>query len=421
MDAGIGKPVIRIRKFAGNANPTANSLSFWNLEKERSPSCAARAQTIKILTATRFAPPLENGETLMMKKLFAAAALLTLCAASALAQDWDHAVSLFNQKQYRPAIREFHTLLKANPDAWQSWYYIGASHYYLQSYEDAIDAFQKYIQAGEKDETAQASGNYFIGFAQYQLKQYDRCIPALAKYVSLSEKAKATVDVSARAALGRAYIYTNRYAEAVPVLTTAATEMKTNAGNYYFLGFAQYKLNHAEQAIAALNQALNIDPKEPDTLALLADLYFAQVKQNPAAVKQVISVGERLIAVRNDERAWALLGQAYLFDKQYVKAAPFLDKYAHAHTDSSAAWYNLGVANSRSNQWKPAAEALEQAVKLAPTNLAANLELGYVYESDKQYDKALAAYQRAFDASGRRDETARAALDRLKQIKPQGQ
>ena len=357
----------------------------------------------------------------MMKKLFAAAALLALGAASALAQDWDHAVSLFNQKQYRPAIREFHTLLKANPDAWQSWYYIGASHYYLQSYEDAIDAFQKYLQAGEKDETAQASGNYFIGFAQYQLKQYDRCIPALAKYVSLSEKAKATVDVSARAALGRAYIYTNRFAEAVPVLTTATAEMKTNAGNYYYLGFAQYKLNRPEQAITALNQALAIDPKEPDTLALLADLYFAQVKQNPAAVKQVISVGERLVQVRNDERAWALLGQAYLFDKQYGKAAPFLDKYARAHADSSAAWYNLGVANSRSNQWKPAAEALEQAVKLAPTNLAANLELGYVYESDKQYDKALAAYQRAFEASGRRDETARAGIDRLKQIKPQGQ
>jgi len=51
MDASIGKPVIRNRKFAGNANPTANSLSFWNLEKEQLPACVARAQAIKILTA----------------------------------------------------------------------------------------------------------------------------------------------------------------------------------------------------------------------------------------------------------------------------------------------------------------------------------------------------------------------------------
>jgi hypothetical protein len=52
MDASIGKPVIRIRKFAGNANPITNSLSFWNLEKEQLLSCVARAQAIKISMAT---------------------------------------------------------------------------------------------------------------------------------------------------------------------------------------------------------------------------------------------------------------------------------------------------------------------------------------------------------------------------------
>ena len=115
-----------------------------------------------------------------------------------------------------------------------------------------------------------------------------------------------------------------------------------------------------------------------------------------------------------------LLGQAYLFDKQYAKAAPLLDKFARAHADSSGAWYNLGIALSRSSQWKPAAAALEQTIKLAPTNNTALLELGYVYESDKQYDKALAAYQRVYDASGQRDQTAREGIDRVKQAKPQG-
>src|SRR5258705_7823234 len=115
-------------------------------------------------------------------------ALIALSAVSALAQDWDHAVSLFNQKQYRPAIREFHVLVKANPDAWNSWYYIGASHFQLQSYEDAIDAFQNYIKSAEKDEKAQVTGNYFIGMSFYQLKQYDKAIPPLARYVTLADK-----------------------------------------------------------------------------------------------------------------------------------------------------------------------------------------------------------------------------------------
>ena len=357
----------------------------------------------------------------MRAKLYEAAAIVALIAASAtsaLAQDWDRAVSLFNQKQYRPAIREFHAVLKANPDAWQSWYYIGASHFGLQSYDDAIDAFQNYIKSAEKDDKTLATGNYFIGMSYYQKKQYEKAITALARYVSLADKTPQKADTTARAALGRSYIFTNRFSDAIPVLTAVAAEMKTNATNYYYIGFAQNKLGHADQAITALNQSLSIDPKDADSLTLLADIYFSQVRQNPAIAKQLISTGERLIAVRDDERAWGLLGQAYLIDKQYAKAAPLLDKFARAHTESAGAWYNLGVALSRSSQWKPAAEALEKTITLAPTNTAALLELGYVYESDKQYDKALATYQRVYDASGQKDETARAGIDRVKQVKP---
>jgi tetratricopeptide (TPR) repeat protein len=359
----------------------------------------------------------------MKSKLYAtlAALALTALAGSVSAQDWNRAVSLFNQKQYRPAIVEFHAVLKANSEAWQSWYYIGASHFQLESYDDAIDAFQKYIKAGEKDEKAQAAGTYFIGMSYYKIKQYDKAIVALARYVAVSEKTQQKVDTTARAALGRSYIFTNDFRDAVPVLTVAAAEMKTNATNYYYIGYAQNKLGHSDLAVAAINQSLAIDPKDADSLTLLGDIYFSQLRQNPALARQLISVGERLALVRDDERAWGLLGQAYLIDKQYAKAAPLLDKFARAHAQSSGAWYNLGVALSRSSQWKPAAEALESTIKLAPTNNAALLELGYVYESDKQYDKALGAYQRAYEASGQRDETARSGIDRVKQAKPQGQ
>lgn len=358
----------------------------------------------------------------MFRRLFSTAAVLTLLvggAQLAQAQDWDRAVSLFNQKQFRPAIREFHAVLKSNADYYQAWYYIGASHFQLQSFEDSIDALQKYVTSATKDEKGQATGYFFIGLAHYQLKQYDKAIPALAKHISLSEKLQQKAEVSARAALGRSYIFTDKYAEAIPLLTAAAADNKVDTLNYYYLGYAHQKLNQNDQAVAAFKQGLTINPKDADLLISIGNLYLAQSRQNPAAIKEAIAIGERLIAVKDDERAWSLLGQAYLFDKQYAKAAPPLDKYARAHMDSSSAWFNLGLAYSRSSQWKPAAEALEQTLKIAPTNAGAMLELGYVYESDKQYDKALVAYQRAYDASGKRDETARASIERVKQIKPQ--
>ncbi|HLG14027.1 MAG TPA: tetratricopeptide repeat protein [Blastocatellia bacterium] len=350
--------------------------------------------------------------------VLSASALIGILGASAHAQDWDRGVSLFNQKQYREAIREFHAVLRANPDAWQAWYYIGASHFQLKAFEDTIDAFQSYIKSAGNDENAQAAGQYFTGYSHYQLKQYDKAIPAFLTYVRLSEKLQQKVDPTARAALGRSFIFAERFNEAIPALTAAAAEMKTNANNFYFIGFAHHKLGRSDQAALALNQAVAIDPKDADSLSLLGDIYLAQARQNPSAVKQAISVGERLVAVKDDETAWGILGQAYLLDRQYAKAAPLLDKFARGHADSSAAWFNLGFALSRSSQWKPAAAALEQTVKLAPTNLAALLEMGYVYESDKQHDKALAAYERAFEVSGRKDQTAREGIERLKQSKP---
>jgi len=358
-----------------------------------------------------------------MKKrsILAALAALLLGAASSYAQNWDRGVSLFNQKQYREAIREFHGVLRSNPDYWQAWYFIGFGHFQLKEYEDAVDSFQSYIKGAAGHEKEQSSGYYYSGFSYYQMKQYDKAIPALAKYISLSEKLQQKADPSARAALGRSYIFSDRYADAVQPLTAAAGEMKTNANNYYYIGFAQRKLGHEDQAVAAFNQALAVDPKDADSLGSLAEIYLARSRKTPAAAKQAVSIGERFIAVRNDEQAWGVLGQAYLADQQYAKAAPLLDKFARAHADSSAAWYNLGISLSRSEQWKPAEQALEQAIKLAPTNNAALLELGYVYESDKQLDKALAVYKRAYDASGGKDDNARASMDRVKQAtqKPQ--
>src|SRR6476619_8567834 len=113
------------------------------------------------------------------KSAFAvASAMIMVTAGFACGQEWDRAVSLFNQKQYRQAVREFHAVLKANPDAWQSWYYIGASHFQLQSYEDSIDASQNYIKAADKDEKMQQPGYYFVGMSHYQMKQYDKAILA---------------------------------------------------------------------------------------------------------------------------------------------------------------------------------------------------------------------------------------------------
>src|SRR5262245_20677431 len=137
------------------------------------------------------------------RRIAAAAVVVLSLALGALCQDWAKAVSLYNQKQYRDAAREFHAVLRGNPEIWQAWYYIGSSHFQLKGYEDAIDAFNNYIKAPGAGPKEQATANYFIGFSQYQLKQYDKAAPSLQKYITTMDGLKEKVDPSARAALGR--------------------------------------------------------------------------------------------------------------------------------------------------------------------------------------------------------------------------
>ena len=344
-------------------------------------------------------------------------ALLGL-ASAAVAQDWDRARALYEQKQYREAITAFQTLVQARPEYWQAWYYVGASQFQLERYAETIDAFGRYLAAAGDNAREQATGEYFLGFAHYKLQQYAEAIPHLARYIALVQKSGGRVEPAGQSALGRAYIFAERFADAVPVLSAAAAGMPGNANNYYYLGYAYRRLGRPPEAVAALKQALAITPQDADSLLLLGDVYLQQAREDPGAIQEAIAVGERLGAVRDDEATWGLLGQAYLADKQFAKAAPLLDRYSRAHPESAAAWFNLGLARSRSGQWAAAAVALEETVRLKPEQVAALLELGYVYESDRQGDKALQLYERAWEASGRQDATARQGIDRLRRRSP---
>src|SRR5205085_5853521 len=176
----------------GNAGGALLSLSFWT------HGCLVPLARRPLEFQLRHpgVRPTERMESIMKKKFLAIAAFLACVAAPALAQDWEHAVSLFNQKQTRAAIREFHAVLKANPDAWQSWYYIGFGHYQLQEYADTVDSFNNYLKSAAKDDKAQITGHYFLGWAEYQLQQYDKAIPEFTQYIALAGKGNEKVDVT---------------------------------------------------------------------------------------------------------------------------------------------------------------------------------------------------------------------------------
>jgi Flp pilus assembly protein TadD len=64
---------------------------------------------------------------------------------------------------------------------------------------------------------------------------------------------------------------------------------------------------------------------------------------------------------------------------------------------TSVAFYLLGVAHSRSQNFVKAIAALQTAATKSPDDVNVYRELGYAYEVSRQYAKALEAYRKGLN------------------------
>ncbi|MGH9828687.1 MAG: tetratricopeptide repeat protein, partial [Blastocatellia bacterium] len=290
---------------------------------------------------------------------------------------------------------------------------------------------------------------YTIGFSHYLLAEYDKAVEPLKKYGELTAKSGKPVDQNARRALGRSYYFLGRNDEAVAILAEtstastgfdtaagdkdagkdtgldtdkdkaqAAANLKESAADSYYLGAIYFKQGDNDKAITALQAAVkdradDIAPVELLTEALMKRAVSTKSKSDWLATA---AAAEQLTELRDDLASASILGRAYFGAEDFDKAVPPLEKVARANATDGDAWVYYGIALSRSGQTRKAMEALEITIRLVPNSMPALAELGYIYESNKQYDQALRIYQKAYEATGSSDDNIKASIDRVKAL-----
>lgn len=311
--------------------------------------------------------------------------------------DTKHAFLLLEQKQFAAAAKEAKDLASQYPNDSEAW--------------------------------------KIAGFAELNLKQYPEAVKDLEKAVELQRNAK-QVDPNTENALGQAYVLSEKYQEALPLLT-AAIERNPNQPDsmlIYYRGIAEYKTGKIAEAEKSFNQVLKLNPKDSTSVFYLAQIALAKndldgaiANLNRATVNDprmtgawallttaylrraatstdqakadadyisAVRAGEGLIKLRTDAEAVTLFGQALIGSKQYARAASVLERATVAPDATGVTFYLLGVAHSRAQNFPKAIAALETASKKTPDDVNVYRELGYAYEVTKQYAKALAAYQK---------------------------
>ncbi|HXD50595.1 MAG TPA: tetratricopeptide repeat protein, partial [Burkholderiales bacterium] len=290
--------------------------------------------------------------------------LVALFAATARASDWERSVALYNKGDYQAALAEFQDLIAERPDAAGAWYYIGLCEYKLKRYDHvetpmarAIDLFE--VQSPTSAEIAGAW--YTIGISHYLAARYDKAIEPLKRYIELNTQAKREVEPAARTALGRAYYQLERFDEAEAMFAVGgkatSAEKSQDAGvNYYYLGAIYYKREDDDRAIAALREAVKASVEETAAMDLLAESLLRKARKTNAngLWLEAAEVGEKLRAVRDDEKTASVLGRAYFGARQFDKAVAPLERLAKANADNGQAWLFYGIALSRNGQMRKA-------------------------------------------------------------------
>jgi tetratricopeptide (TPR) repeat protein len=311
--------------------------------------------------------------------------------------DTKHAYLLLEQKQFAAAAKEAKDLAELHPNDPEAW--------------------------------------KIAGFAELNLKQYADAVKDLEKAVELQRSSKQD-DPNTEGALAQAYVFSEKYQEALPLLVaaTARNASQPDVLMIYYRGVAEYKTgktadaeksfnsvmklnpkdslspfylaqialskNDIDSAIASLNRATVNDPRMSGAWTLLTSSYLRRAAGTQDAAKadadylNAVRSGEALIKLRTDAEAITLFGQALIGSKQYARAAAALEKATAAPDATSVTFYLLGVAQSRAANFPKAIAALETAAKKSPDDVNVYRELGYAYEVSKQYAKALAAYQK---------------------------
>lgn len=273
------------------------------------------------------------------------------------------------------------------------------------------------------------------GFAELNLKQYAEAAKDLEKAVELQRRSKQE-DPNTESALGQAYVLGEKYEQALPYLVAATNRSadKPDALMLYYRGISEYKTgktadaeksfnavvklnpkdslslfylaqialakNDLDGAIASLNRATVNDARLTGAWTLLTSAYLRRAAMNTDPAKadadylNAVRAGEGLIKLRTDAEAVTLFGQALIGSKQFARAAAALERATAAPDASGVTFYLLGVAHSRAGALPKAIAALETAAKKSPNDVNVYRELGYAYEVNKQYAKALDAYQR---------------------------
>ncbi|MGA1843672.1 MAG: tetratricopeptide repeat protein [bacterium] len=289
----------------------------------------------------------------------------------------------------------------------------GISYMLLESYDEAIEEFQKIIKADPRNSAA-----YFhLGSAHEEKGELDQAETFFRKTLELNPD--------------HGYVYNRlgliQYKRGNLDLALAefqnSLEIFEYVEVYYNISLVNEKQGRMEEAIAAIKKSLELDPDYAESWNQLGNLYLAQnnlqeaaeqfakaLDLDPGHVKAHINLGlvysqrdriddaiqqftEAVNLDPNSAEAHNNLGSLYLGQRRFDQAMLHLKKALDIRPDYQKAIINLGMLHVSLNDHKKAEHLFQKALEMDSNCVEAYNQLGYLYLVKQEFDRAIASFQ----------------------------
>jgi tetratricopeptide (TPR) repeat protein len=308
-----------------------------------------------------------------------------------------HAYQLLQQKQFAEAVKEAKAISAQFPNESEAWKIAGFAELNLKQYPAAIEDLQKAVDLQKVAKQEDPNTADALGQAYVLSEKYDRALPLL---VAATTRPTGTPDPAMLYYRGLAEYKTGKLADAEKTLNLVVKANPKDSISLFYLGQIGVSKNDLDGAISALNRATVSDPRFAAAWTLLTSVYLRRAASSADPAKasadylSAVRAGEGLIKVRTDAEAVTLFGQALIGSEQFVRAAAALERATLEPGAKAVTFYLLGIAQSRAKNFPKAIAALQTAAQKSPDDINVYRELGYAYEVTKQYAKALSVYEK---------------------------
>lgn len=177
-------------------------------------------------------------------------------------------------------------------------------------------------------------------------------------------------------------------------------------GAWYLLSQIAIRGSERDEAMAALDKAIELNPDYSDALLLRGRIVFS-MGQTEKAFEMLQDAVQRL-----PEDAELRMGYARLLvqARQYERASRQFEELYQRNPDSHDLLYSLGLLAIESQRYEDATRYLERLLELGARTSEANYYLGRVAEAQRRFQDAIRHYLKVNDNETRLDAQVRTAV-----------